>query len=91
MVKDILELYPHTRNDDAQLTFAIIWKYLPKEVIQMDGRSFISTDALKTVREDNVKRIRAKYNEEGFYLPTDSKVIERRKSNQKDWKRLLNY
>ena len=88
----VLERNPETRNDDAILTFTIIATYLPDEVIIKDNKYFISTYALKRVREDNVKRIRATIqNEDKKFLPTLESVRRQRKINEEDWRKSLGY
>ena len=90
-VIDCLTKYPHTRNCDMWLTFAIIWRYLPEEIKTIDNKTFISTDALKLIREDNVKRIRAKLNSEGKFLPDNPLVRAQRKINEERWLKFLGY
>lgn len=88
----VLERNPETRNDDAILTFTIIATYLPEEVIIKDGKYFISTYALKRIREDNVKRIRAIIqNEEHKLLPTLESVRRQRKISEEQWRNSLGY
>jgi len=88
-----LEKNPTTRNDDAQLTFNIIHEYYRDEMFYDEKKDkwFISTYALKIIREDHVKRIRAKLNEEGKFLPTDEKVFKQRRLNEKYWRKELGY
>lgn len=88
-VEDVLIKYPETRNSDVILTFMIIKEYLPNEIKEIDDKFFISTFALKRVREDNVKRIRAKFNEKGKYLATDPEVLKKRITNQEDWRKFV--
>lgn len=88
-----LEKFPNTRNDDAQLTFKVIHEYYPDEIFydEKKERWFISTFALKQIREDHVKRIRAKLNEEHLFLPTNPKVCKQRKIAEKYWREELGY
>ena len=89
-VGSILDRYPHTRNDDMQLTFAIIWQWMPKEIISVEGQEYISTTALKMVREDNVKRIRAQFNKDGLFLPDNPEVRKQRRISEDEWRKFLN-
>ena len=89
-VEYCLSHFENVRNDDAILTLMIIWIYMPKEMIFQNGKCFVSTEAIKLVREDHVKRIRAKFqNEGGKYLPTDPDVLQKRQKQkhdaQKEW------
>lgn len=96
MLKDkvlyVLNRYPETRNDDAILTLTIIATYLPDEVLVQDDKHYISTYALRLIREDNVKRIRAVIqNEEHKYLPTLEAVRRQRKISEEEWRNALGY
>lgn len=87
----VLEREPETRNDDALLTFKIIHAYYPDEVKLIDNKWFISTKALRAVREDCVKRLRAVIqNEESRFLPTTLEVAKKRKINEQVWRDYLN-
>lgn len=88
----ILHDYEATRNDDAELTQTIILVYLPEHVIQHNGTYFFSREALSFVREDHVKRVRAKIQNgnrkkgiAGRYLPTLESVRRKRRIRQEDW------
>ena len=88
----VLEKHQDTRNDDALLTFTIIWEYSRKDIKEEDGKTWISTEVLKWCREDAVKRVRAKIqNEQGRFLPTDEKVRKLRKISQEKWEKYLEY
>lgn len=88
-VEYCLITYPETRNSDLQLTFRIINTYMPEEMLQIGEKWFISTKALKEIREDNVKRYRCLFNNKGKYLPTDLEVIKQRKLLEKQWREEL--
>jgi len=82
----ILDKYPPTRNCDAQLTFQIIQEYMPDEMFEDNGKWFISTLALKKIREDNVKRVRCIIqNKEKRFLPTEEVVRKKRSINEETW------
>ena len=89
-VEYCLREFEETRENDAQLTLSIIITYLPGEVKFLDGVYYFSMESLKVVREDHVKRIRAKLNQEGKYLPKDPEVIRRRNKAREAWDELLN-
>lgn len=90
-VEHCLINYPETRNDDMMLTFYIIRDNFPDRIKLIEDEWFISTKALRIIREDNVKRIRAKFNSVGLYLPTDSETIKQRGINKIKWERHLSY
>ena len=91
-VRWVLEHQPDTRNDDVLLTYRIIEQYRPDDVrqVEVDGKPvlFIRARAVFAVREDQVKRIRAKIqNELGEFLPTDPEVRRKRKISEEAWQR----
>ena len=88
--------FEKTRDDDAYLTFVIIYTFMPQEMIQQGNKHFISTGALRLVREDHVKRIRAVFqNEKKMYLPTNLETRRKRKqiidSSEEEWRKQLGY
>jgi hypothetical protein len=95
MVETVLKDNEETRNSDIKLTIAIWIKYYPDYVLDTSqgDKSGIFLDALFILpREDNVKRIRAKIqNEEKKYLPTDPEVRRKRKISEEEWYDYLGY
>ena len=94
MVQRTLEAVENTRNDDEVLTTEIWKRYYPEKLrIDALGNQFVYLRDLSVLpREDNVKRIRAKFqNEENKYLPTDEKVREQRKISEEQWREYLGY
>ncbi len=95
MVEDRLKNLEETRNSDIKLTIAIWIKYYPDYVLDTSQgeKSGIFLDALFILpREDNIKRIRAKVqNEEKKYLPTDPIVRAKRKISEEEWYSYLGY
>lgn len=86
VVLHTLRNIPETRNSDTILTFHIIQKLHPLEVIYDQGKWWISVRGMNAIREDHVKRIRAKIqNEEGLYLPTTEEVRKQRKISEERW------
>lgn len=84
-VEYCLKNFPETANSDPQLTFRIIHQFHNSHIKQIDGKWWVSTEVLKDVREDLVKRYRARFNERGMYLPTNEKVLKQRKLLEKVW------
>lgn len=98
---------PECRNSDVALTISIWQTYFP----QMISRNLRDEDCIKLKdlyelpREDNIKRIRAKLQEEALerimsgkvqgdehiYLPTDTAIAERRQINSAIWEKALGY
>lgn len=93
-IEDILERYPKARDSDQWLTLKIWQEYFPTRVITLpDGTIAIRfKDIMEMPREDNVKRIRAKIqNEEGKWLPTTWEVAKQRKILESVWRNYVNY
>lgn len=85
-VLKILKEIPETRDDDTLLTFWIVKTYLPQQVKAIDGQWFVSLSSMRTYREDHVKRIRAKIqNEQHKYLPTSWEVAKQRRIAEAEW------
>ena len=93
IILESLENCPDTRNSDIKLTNFIWINYFPDLVsIDKDGEYTVKLlDLYKLPREDNVKRIRAKIqNEEHLFLPTDPEVRKKRKISEQEWRIYLN-
>ena len=90
-VEKILEDIPKTRNSDIELTKQIWKTFFPEKIIDHNGHDVVALNVLIDLpREDNVKRIRAKVqNEEGKFLPTDEKVAIKRGLNKLKWRKDL--
>lgn len=92
-VRYILAGYPKTRDSDITLTQYIWWVFHNSSLIEIDGDIFVNVkDLHKLPREDNIKRIRARIqNEENLYLPTKPEIAVKRKWNEQEWRKLLGY
>ena len=84
-VEYCLKNFPETRNSDPMLTFKVIYEFHNSHIKQFENNWWTTTEIQKEIREDHVKRLRAKFNERGMYLPTDEKVLKQRKLLQKIW------
>mgnify|MGYP001612875574 CR=1 FL=1 len=97
-IEHCLEKYPESRNDDVYLTSALWWEFHSKSLIEsgkakmIDGDLFINLRAIQTLpREDHIKRIRAKIqNEEFRFTPTNPEVIKLREASRRKWKAKMN-
>lgn len=88
MVSHFLRENEELRNDDIALQLALIKHKYPSAVrtSQIDQQEYVAVFALRRFTQDNVKRVRAKIqNEEGLYLPTDPEVRKQRKISQESW------
>jgi len=92
-VEDILKTIPETRNSDIKLTLNIWVKFFPEKVKIVDEERYVKMkDLYDLPREDNVKRIRAKFNEKRLYLPTNPEVLRRRRLKEQEWRQdMLNF
>ena len=94
-IEYILENIPKSRDSDQYLTLCI-WTHYYRNYIQIDtgtvnDRKFVYLDDIMLLpREDNVKRLRAKIqNEEGRFLPTTLEIARQRKINEEVWREYL--
>lgn len=87
-VESCLRDFEETRNSDITLTLCV-WKIFYSNKIK-NGSVFLQ-DLYELPREDNVKRIRAKLNEQGKYLPTDLKIARRRGIKEDEWRQAMGY
>lgn len=92
-VYEILGEFPNTRNSDILLRHEIIRKFYPNYIYNVNGQEYISfASEYELPREDNVKRIRAKIqNELGEFLPTSWAVAKKRGIKEQEWKNALGY
>ena len=83
-VEHCLKNLPETRNSDITLTIAIWQNH------HSVGSQISLSQLYDLPREDNIKRIRAKFqNEMDLYLPTDWKVAKKRRINEDKWKEFI--
>ena len=82
-IEEVLQIKPETRNSDKILTWAV-WEKFYGIGCAITREQFIDLPT-----EDNVKRIRAKYNSELLYLPTSQEVAEARGIKEEEWREAL--
>jgi len=91
-IEFILESNPKARNSDQYLTLCIWATYYPEYIFQ-DGRgkAVLLENIMALPREDNVKRLRAKIqNEEHKWLPTTVEVAKKRGILEEVWYKYVN-
>lgn len=91
-VEHCLREFPDTRNSDIKLTNAIwVTFYSGRLKTDENGNWVVRLlDIYDLPHEDNVKRIRAKFqNEKKLFLPTSKEVAKQRKINEEDWRKHL--
>ena len=92
MVRYFLREQPELRNDDTMLQMACLRHKFPNafKTSREDGQEYVAIWALRIIREDGIKRLRAVIqNQEGLYLPTDPAVRKARFINQEAWEKWL--
>lgn len=92
-ILNCLEFYPETRDSDIALMIKIWEKYHIEMLSKSGGELYVKLDRLYDLpREDNVKRYRAKIqNEEHKFMPTTWEIAKARKINEEIWRRELGY
>lgn len=92
-VEQCLQKYPETRNSDIKLTNAIWYEYYRNKLKNDEQGNLVVRlcDLYDLPKEDNVKRWRAKFNSKGLYLPTEKKIIQKRKIKEEIWRSKLGY
>lgn len=82
--------YPQTRNSDVELTIQVWREFYPSRIMKgskTGKEAVLLTDLFELPREDNVKRIRAKIqNELGKFLPTSLEVALQRGIEEGKWR-----
>lgn len=93
MVEKILRNIPESRNSDICLMIEVWCRYFPQKVRTgaAGERGIWLRDLYDLPREDNVKRIRARFNREGKYYPTDWEVAKARGIKEDEWREILGY
>jgi hypothetical protein len=89
MVESVLQDTPAARDSDITLTIEIWKRFYPQRVY---GGTVRLTDLYDLPREDNVKRVRAKFqNEDKLYLPTTWEIAKARGIEEDVWRTALGY
>jgi hypothetical protein len=94
MVEEGLRECEDCRNSDIKLTNWIWVNFYPDVLTKTSLGDYAVRllDLYDLPREDNVKRIRAVFqNEKNMYLPTDEKVRKQRKINEEQWRLFLGF
>jgi len=86
-VEWILANYPEARNDDFYLYLLYIRCFEPK----LSGYiKFIPFNLVKSAtRFETIRRCRQKLQEQGLYLPTDPKVLRKRRKLAEIYRRVM--
>ena len=86
-VRYCLENFPETRNSDIKLTNALWIHFYPDKITRNEQNNALVRllDLYTLPSQDNIKRWRAKFNQNGEFLPSDIEVINRRSRNAEVW------
>ena len=89
-VEHCLQIHPDTRNSDIKLTIAV-WQtfYAGHLVDTVAGKVILVDDLYILPREDNIKRVRARLQSAGKFLPTEWEVAKKRQINRQVWEAYL--
>ena len=93
-VEHCLQHFPETRNSDIELTIRIWETFYPEKLFEAphNGNTSVEVRSLFDLpREDNVKRIRAKFTEQDKYLPTSWEVAEQRQIEEGRWRAYIRF
>lgn len=87
-VRTVLQKDERSRNSDIRLMQILWYFYYRDKLVEIDGKWFVALETLYDLpREDNIKRIRAKIqNEERLYLPTDPAIAKKRGWLEDEWR-----
>lgn len=102
MVGSVLEDMPLTRNSDISLLIEVWKRFYPKFVLEekhQDGATYTVghkyvrlTDLFNLPREDNVKRVRAYFqNVKKLYPPTEWAIAKKRGLVEDEWRVAMGY
>ena len=89
-----LEVDKSSRNSDIRLTQMIWYLFYREKLVPIgDSLAIKIKDLFELPREDSIKRIRAKIqNEEHLFVPTDEKIaLKRGFDNVQEWRSFLGY
>jgi len=86
-VEYILENYPEARNDDFYLYLIYVRLFEPK----LSGYiKYIPFNLVKTAtRFETIRRCRQKLQEQGQYLPTDPKILRKRRKLAEIYRKVM--
>ena len=86
-VEYLLERYPESRNDDFYLYILYVRHFEPELSRYIE---YIPFEIIKrSTRFETIRRCRQKIQEEGRYLPTDPKVLRKRRRLEKLYRRVM--
>lgn len=91
-VTKILVKDEQSRNSDIRLTQCIWWEFYQEKMVKLEDGSVAVRlrDMFDLPREDNIKRIRAKIqNEDHKFLPTDPEIRRKRQIKEEEWREYL--
>lgn len=91
-VEACLLSFPRTRDSDILLRQQIIKSYYPEKIYLVNGKeAILFEDEFGFPTQEAVKRIRAKFNEQGKYLTSNPQIRKQRKQKEVEWRQNLGY
>lgn len=98
-VEYCLKNFPETRNSDVTLTQKVWKEFHKEELLELNGKTYVDLEKMYEIpREDNLKRIRAKFQsckdkdgreKKPKYLPTNIEVAKKRGINMDIWHKMM--
>lgn len=90
-IRHILATDEKSRNSDIRLTQMLWWNHYRKDLLETNNKVYVDISALYHLpREDNIKRIRAKIqNDLKEFLPTDPAIAKKRGWQEDEWRKFL--
>ena len=86
-VEYLLERYPESRNDDFYLYILYVRHFEPELSRYIE---YIPFEIIKrSTRFETIRRCRQKLQEQGLYLPTDPKVLRKRRKLAEAYRRVM--
>jgi len=86
-VEWLLERYPESRNDDFYLYILYVRHFEPELSRYIE---FIPFELIKkSTRFETIRRCRQKIQEEGRYLPTDPKILRKRRKLAEAYRKVM--
>lgn len=78
--------HPNTRDSDLKLMLNIWYKFYPKYIMETPDGKFVNLKYIYELpTQDNIKRLRAKFNEDGKYLTDKPQIRKQRKQKEIEW------
>jgi hypothetical protein len=92
-VETCLREDPESRNSDIRLMNYLWFKYYPEYLFQ-DANEKVSINIISFYslpNQDDIRRVRQRFQTKRLFLPTDPEVTKKRRLNEERWRKRLGY